>query len=130
MNRQQRRAHSRNGQIGEPNLPKPGQAIDTRIVYGAGCTYWGSIYSIKTINMNGWPMPCCPHCHGLLSELPTEADYLNPADEHEAVIPGYGGFVRWNKGRKCLSLHPEQGGDTAFERLRAEYEAERAAGMS
>lgn len=38
---------------------------DPRIVYGAGCTWWGSIANAG--KRNG--LPCCPHCGGVLFEV-------------------------------------------------------------
>ncbi len=37
---------------------------DTRIVYGATCTWWGSIDKVGSFN----GLPCCPHCMGMLFE--------------------------------------------------------------
>ncbi|WP_161884478.1 hypothetical protein [Deinococcus alpinitundrae] len=105
--------------------PQPTGALrDTRIVYGAGCTYWGGIYSIGRGPVG---LPGCPYCGGLLYEVQTEEEYLDCIDVNSAAAGdfGYSGFIRWNKGRPCKSLHPDLDGDSAFERLRAEYEAER-----
>ncbi|UQN10310.1 hypothetical protein [Deinococcus sp. QL22] len=123
MNRKQRRAS------GTPSYvpgPPSGEARDLRIVYGAGCTYWGDIYSIQTLPLGGHRMPACPHCRGMLYEQESEAAWMErvTAFAEQTNDSQYVAFMRWNKGRACLSLRPEQGGDTAFERLRAQFDAE------
>lgn len=97
---------------------------DTRIVYGAGCTYWGSIYSVKR---GPGGLPACPHCGGLLYQMQTEQAWLDATDTHaqEANDPEFSAFIRWTKGRRCLSLHPDLDGATAYDRLRAQFNAQR-----
>jgi hypothetical protein len=78
---------------------------DKRVVYGAVCTYWGSIYSIATLPVDGDPdmaLPVCPHCNRPLFEMDTEEDFLVSAAAHEANgHSGYLDFIIWAKGRKC-----------------------------
>lgn len=83
---------------------------DTRIVYGATCTWWDSILKVGSRSMNvyldsraavGVSIPCCPLCGGMLFEMPNEDAFLKGAIEHEAKgHPGYVQFVRWARG-KC-----------------------------
>jgi hypothetical protein len=90
---------------------------DTRVVYGVTCTWWDSIQNVgqravEEISIypeRGQPtqvpatsMPCCPHCGGMLFEMPHENDFMKGAQEHEADgHPGYVQFVRWARG-KCF----------------------------
>lgn len=72
---------------------------DTRVVYGATCTFWGPIGSVG-INDNG--LPCCPHCKGMLFESPIEGTFLEGAPNHEIDgHPGYLSMLKWAKG-KCF----------------------------
>ena len=45
---------------------------DTRIAYGATCTWWGAIQEVAT---TGSGLPCCPHCRGVLFEAPSMAEW-------------------------------------------------------
>lgn len=74
MNRAQRR------RLGLPASPP----ADSRIVYGARCVWWDSIANAAT---KPGGLPCCPHCGGVLMEVPTEA------------------FVTWLRGRCYPTLH-------------------------
>lgn len=40
---------------------------DDRVVYGASCVWWDYIAS-AVADENG--LPCCPHCRGVLYEMP------------------------------------------------------------
>lgn len=99
---------------------------DTRIAYGAQCSWWGDIKDVgtKAIDMSKneariggrlvrelmmdlpeteRSLPCCPVCKGMLYELDSEADYLAAAekyatDQHDQT---YVEFVKWAKG-KCF----------------------------
>lgn len=101
-------------------LPKTDEPIvyDTRIVYGVGCTWWDDIYKIgKTppFGPRGASLPCCPHCKGLLMEVPDIAAWLRPVPDFEANgHPGYGEMLKWSRG-KCFKTIVE---------LRAAYKAE------
>lgn len=74
---------------------------DTRIVYGVGCTWWDDIYKIgKTPGPIS--LPCCPHCRGLLLEMPTIDDWYKGIPKFEAAgHPGYGKMMDWARG-KCF----------------------------
>lgn len=97
---------------------------DTRIVYGVGCTFWGSIYDIE---LNG-ALPACPHCGGLLFEMQTEAAWLKLVDGYAASIndSGYGAFVLWNKGQVCVAMNKENP-EASYAQRRLVYEASRKA---
>lgn len=133
MSRSQRRRAQR--QAGKaytkPDGPPPGERRDERIAYGAGCTWWGTIYQIGTATLGGLPMPCCPHCGGMLYEMPRLQDWMDDARAYaeQQGDPLYPAFIEWNQNRPCLSLHPERDGETAFARLRAQFEEERTKGQ-
>lgn len=67
------------------NYQNPDAPQDTRYVYGACCTWHGSIYEVAdteptdvTINgrtTRGVSIPCCPHCSGPLMEYPDRAKW-------------------------------------------------------
>jgi hypothetical protein len=66
---------------------------DTRYCYGARCTWSGPIQAVGT---NGSGLPCCPHCRGVLFELPTEAEWWNGAEAFDRTNePGYLDLMRW-----------------------------------
>lgn len=66
--------------------------LDHRYVYGARCAWHGSI---KEIGLIGGRIPCCPHCKGVLYEVPTAKDWWDMVDAAEPRIPGYRKFVEW-----------------------------------
>lgn len=74
---------------------------DTRIVYGAGCTWWDSIDKVgKTEGTAGFSLPCCPHCRSVLFEVPDEATWFKGVDGQEARgNPGYRAMIEWARGR-------------------------------
>ena len=77
---------------------------DGRIVYGARCTWWDSIDKVAK-KPSG--LPCCPHCGGVLFEVPTEADWWEQVDDYAAgTEPGYREFIEWLRSR-CLSSHDQ-----------------------
>lgn len=78
----------------------PAKGMDTRIVYGAVCSYWGSIYSIAVHPGTG--LPVCPHCHRPLCEMDNEQEWMDNAKKHEdGGNPGYLSFILWLKERRC-----------------------------
>lgn len=84
---------------------------DARIVYGATCFWWDSID--KAASRNG--LPCCPHCKGMLLEVPDLETWEAYARKHEEKgNPGYLEFLRWSRGHCYPSL----------EAARACYDAE------
>ena len=71
---------------------------DTRISYGAFCTWWDSIWQVGKTG----GLPSCPHCRGLLYEVPDERQWFKGVDRHEANgNPGYRKMVEWGRG-KCF----------------------------
>lgn len=74
--------------------------LDTRVVYGATCTYWGGIYSIHMAP--GIGIPVCPHCFRPLFEMENEEAFMEGARKHEeGGHPGYVAFITWLKGKPC-----------------------------
>lgn len=75
---------------------------DKRIVYGARCMWWGSISEVgHAPTRSGHPLPCCPHCGGVLMEVDSIETWMQQAQEWEANgHPGYGAFLAWLRG-KC-----------------------------
>jgi hypothetical protein len=76
---------------------------DTRIVYGARCTWWDGIEKIGRITAgNGATLPCCPHCRSVLYEMPDPETWWSGARKYQdAGHAGYVAFVEWMKG-KCF----------------------------
>jgi hypothetical protein len=91
---------------------------DTRIPYGARCTWWDSIDNVGRRETPSGAIPCCPHCMNVLFEVESEKVWFESVDRHEANgNPGYRAMVEWSRG-KCFRSY----GD-----LKAAY-AERAKG--
>lgn len=75
---------------------------DTRHVYGARCTWHGSI---TQIGKRG-DLPCCPHCGNMLFEVDTEAKWQEGVDKFNAGHPGYTDFCQWlNENGRCWPIH-------------------------
>lgn len=85
---------------GRGNMDSDENTVDTRIVYGTSCTWWGSINEVAVRN----GLPCCPFCHGMLLEYPTEEDWWSAIRMHAVRVNdlGYEWFIRWLRGR-CFS---------------------------
>lgn len=85
-------------------------AADSRIVYGVGCTWWDDIYKIaKTppLGPGRASLPCCPHCRGLLLEVPNMDAWMKNAPAYEADgHPGYVEMLKWSRGR-CFKTAAE-----------------------
>lgn len=83
-------------------------AEDTRIAYGAHCTWWGNIQDvgirrIKALGTIDASLPCCPFCKNMLFEHANEEEFLSGARTHEDDgHPGYVEFILWLKGKKCF----------------------------
>lgn len=76
--------------------------LDTRMVYGARCGWWGTI---QEIGRHSSGLPCCPVCKGVLFELPNMEDWWAGVDKYEAAgHPGYRAFVEWTKGKHYPSF--------------------------
>lgn len=76
---------------------------DTRIVYGARCTWWDSIDKIGKLGMGTMgALPCCPHCRSPLLEMADSDTWFLTVDQYEAMgHPGYRAKVEWSRG-KCF----------------------------
>lgn len=76
---------------------------DTRIAYGSRCTWWDGIEKVETIEAgSGHRLPCCPHCRGMLFEIPTPEMWWDGVVKYEAAgHAGYRAFMEWAKG-KCF----------------------------
>jgi hypothetical protein len=71
---------------------------DTRVAYGAQCTWWDDIDKVGV--MNGG-LPCCPKCKGVLMEVESPEIWWKGVDAYEAKgFKGYREFVEWGRG-KC-----------------------------
>lgn len=71
---------------------------DTRLCYGATCTWFGSIHEVAKRGV----LPCCPHCSGVLFQLPTEEEWWNGVDQYERnkPHPGYRAMFEWQRAQK------------------------------
>ena len=74
---------------------------DKRIVYGATCTWWGSV---NETDVNDFNIPVCPKCGGTLFEFPDENSWWNKVDEGEKEEPGYRKLIEWLKGKCFVSM--------------------------
>jgi hypothetical protein len=82
--------------------------LDTRVAYGARCTWWGLI---REVGHNG-NLPACPHCGGMLFEVENEGEWWKGVRQHAKKEPGYEQMIKWAHG-KCFRN---------FDELRAAYE--------
>ena len=74
---------------------------DTRIVCGASCVWWDSIDKVS----KRMPIPTCPHCGGVLFEIPSIEDWWKMVDQYEAAgHPGYHAIVEWMRSKCFKSL--------------------------
>lgn len=75
---------------------------DTRMVYGSSCSWW-DVVSQAASTASG--LPCCPHCGGVLMEMPSIQDWWESVDLFIAQDPdqraNYKTFVGWLQGRDC-----------------------------
>lgn len=80
---------------------------DTRVAYGATCTWWGLIDETAThppLVIKGGPnlprLRCCPLCEGGLFEIESEEIWWSEVDAHESAgNPGHRTYVEWRRGR-------------------------------
>jgi hypothetical protein len=81
--------------------------IDTRVVYGAGCVWWGAIGDVAA-KPSG--LPCCPHCGGMLFEVADEAEWWASARRHAQAQgdPNYPEFLEWLRSAgRCFPRYHE-----------------------
>ncbi len=78
-------------------------AEDQRIVYGAICTWWDSIYEVAPTPGG---LPGCPHCRGPLMEMKNEADWNSNIAQYAASTSdaAYVDFIAWMRGRCYKTL--------------------------
>ena len=76
-------------------------ATDTRYVYGASCTWHGSIHEVAT----GGQVPQCPYCGGVLFEVSDRAEWDRNARSYSTKIhdPRYPEWVESLHG-PCVPL--------------------------
>lgn len=93
------------------------QTEDTRVAYGARCTWWGDIKDVGTFG--AFRIPCCPKCSGMLFEMDSEALFVAKAEEYErdSPAPGYVDMLMWAKGR-CFKVFGEM--VDAYSKFKAE----------
>jgi hypothetical protein len=74
-------------------------SADTRVTYGARCTWWGDISAVGSVGPSR--LPCCPHCKGMLFEMPHRDQFLAGAEryEREKPEPDYVDMIKWAEGR-------------------------------
>lgn len=133
MSRQQRRKAQRDQKDYQvPSGPPEGEARDERIPYGARCTWWGTIYEIKTNYSNGHHLPCCPHCRGMLFEVRTLAIWNEMVQEYaeKSGDAAYPAFMDWVRTRPCQPARTTEEATASWARLRAEFDATRQQGVS
>lgn len=106
--------------------------IDPRIVSGATCTWWGTIDEtgltvrapvtgavingrrmflappLKTSNINPelLGLPCCPHCGGVLFEVPSIEEWWAQVDAYEKSSGDkqYRKLIEFMRGRHFFSV--------------------------
>lgn len=86
---------------------------DSRVVYGARCSWWDTIDSIATTASG---LPCCPRCYGPLFETDSLETWFRDARRYETDgHPGYVAFLEWLRGKCFLG---------GLEQARAEYDVQ------
>jgi hypothetical protein len=74
---------------------------DDRVAYGVLCAWWDDVANVGKHAVTG--LPCCPHCKGLLYEMP-RAEWETATKLYAASsadLAEYPDFVAWLKG-KCF----------------------------
>jgi len=77
--------------------------LDTRIAYGAQCTWWDGI---REVGKSRSGLPCCPRCGGMLYETENEGNWFRGVDKHNEANHGYRAMVEWARGR-CFKNYSE-----------------------
>lgn len=78
---------------------------DTRIPYGAQCTWWDSIDKVGLRPSGSGNIPCCPECGKMLFEVGSEEEWFEGVDRYTADgHPLYRDMVEWGRG-KCFPNH-------------------------
>lgn len=78
---------------------------DNRYVYGATCTFMGTIDKVGKTDSTP-SIPCCPHCKGVLFEESIE-EWWNSAKKFETEMPcpGYVDFLKWVEEQPKCTQH-------------------------
>lgn len=98
---------------------------DTRFVYGASCTWFGSIHEVSSTKKHPRhhhsvkeDLPCCPVCGGMLFEMKDEKEWWEGIDLFEkgtyplpTAHPGYRKMWEWQKSMKICFFLGSQGLD-------------------
>lgn len=77
---------------------------DTRIAYGARCTWWDGIANVGLTEpgRSGHRIPCCPQCGSMLFEMESEEPWWDGVRKHESNgNAGYRLMMEWARG-KCF----------------------------
>lgn len=76
--------------------------IDSRLCYGATCTWFGPIHETKNMGIPG-----CPLCGGVLFEMDSEQQWWDGVDKYESDgHPGYRSMWEWQRdAKKCFPLN-------------------------
>lgn len=88
---------------------------DKRIVFGAFCTFWGTIYEARSA-MSSIGVPSCPHCGGVLYEDKDIEAWNARLDATEVNYPDYVAAMNWQRESKI-------GCSKSFTALRSMYRA-------
>jgi hypothetical protein len=75
--------------------------LDSRIVYGAQCSWWDTVDKAGQLPSG---LPCCPYCHGVLYEM-TAAEWRASIHRYVEGQPDYVEFITWARGRCLPSYH-------------------------
>jgi hypothetical protein len=101
--------------------------------YGATCTWWDSMDKVgslttppmkltrgngTTADIEPSSLPCCPHCKGVLMQVPSEDVWWENVRSHaeKTQDADYPNFIRWLRGR-CFA---------SFAAAKAQYDREAA----
>ena len=84
-------------------LAQPPVAGDRRVVCGATCCWWdfASRMATKSTARGKPPLPCCPHCRGVLFEVDSIETWTEGVERYAAENddPAYPVFMHWLRGR-------------------------------
>jgi hypothetical protein len=68
--------------------------ISDIFVYGAACTWFGSIHD-AAFSFEG--LACCPYCGSVLTKMMNEPEWWNRIAERDKTEPGSMDIFRWAK---------------------------------
>lgn len=74
------------------------------IAYGATCVWWDDKEKVDILGSGlGSGLPCCPHCKGVLCEMP-EMEWASSVEDRDKEDPGYKSVIYWGRG-KCFRTY-------------------------